>query len=134
MTLKLLSTSKNNDLVIIAFKINTSIIINQGSKQFDHHQSLHVLCKLFYLLYNKSDTLILTLQVQGGTMCLNFLWMAISSIKMGLEVSNFLIFRTIRKSKYHSFVESPNTDMLLRDLLLITVITHHYIQSNSKTS
>ena len=28
-------------------------------------------------------------------------------------------------------VESPNTDMLLRDLLLIT---HHYTQSNSKTS
>ena len=30
-----------------------------------------------------------------------------------------------------NFLESPNTDMLLRDLLLIT---HHYTQSNSKTS
>ena len=28
-------------------------------------------------------------------------------------------------------LESPNTDMLLRDLLLIT---HNYTQSNSKTS
>ena len=33
--------------------------------------------------------------------------------------------------KYVKILESPNTDMLLRDLLLIT---HHYIQSNSKTS
>ena len=32
---------------------------------------------------------------------------------------------------YLLFLESPNTDILLHDLLLIT---HHYIQSSSKTS
>ena len=46
------------------------------------------------------------------------------------------IFSRICRYRYYGVkrmlkVESPNTDMLLCDLLLIT---HHYTQSNSKTS
>ena len=42
MTIKLLAKLNDDDFVILAFLINASFIVNRGSEQFNHPQSLYV--------------------------------------------------------------------------------------------